>query len=286
MNIAIIGAGNIGGTLGRKWALAGNQVVFGVRNPQASKVRKLLAAAGPRAAAAQIEEAVSAAELVLLAVPGGAVDGLVVAHAAALDGKIVIDATNKIGRPVMNALGTLRAAAPGAALFRAFNNLGWENFAEPAIGAEQVDLFYCGDEGAAQGTVDGLIAALGLRPVYLGGVEHAATVDALTGLYFVLAQQRGLGTAVDQSGHEYQGRQGQAEGDREHDAALEGQVVQTEQPEDQDAGVRDNGKGQQTAHILLQHGHERSVKDAHHGEGDYEEMPLHHRLGQQGKHEA
>ena len=193
MNIAIIGAGNIGGTLGRKWALQGHQVTFGVRDPQSSKVRKLLTASGPHAAAKRVGDALAAAEVVLLAVPGGAVDALVAEQAAALDGKIVIDATNKVGQPVMNALAALRAAAPNAALFRAFSNLGWENFAEPAIGAEQVDLFYCGDEGAAQERVDGLIAALGLRPVYLGGTEHAATIDALTGLWFTLALRRGLG---------------------------------------------------------------------------------------------
>ena len=193
MNIAIIGAGNIGGTLGRKWAQLGHQVTFGVREPQALKVRKLLTAAGPQAAARPVDEALAAGELILLAVPGGAVEAVVEDHASLLDGKVIIDATNRIGHPVMNALATLRAQAPRATLFRAFNNLGWENFAEPAIGADQVDLFYCGDEGSAQEAVDGLIAALGLRPIYLGGTEHAATVDALTGLWFTLALQRGLG---------------------------------------------------------------------------------------------
>ena len=33
MNIGIVGAGNIGGTLGRKWAEAGHDVTFGVRHP-------------------------------------------------------------------------------------------------------------------------------------------------------------------------------------------------------------------------------------------------------------
>ena len=46
MEIGIIGAGNVGGTLGRRWAQAGHAVVFGVRDPNDERVRTLLAAAG------------------------------------------------------------------------------------------------------------------------------------------------------------------------------------------------------------------------------------------------
>jgi predicted dinucleotide-binding enzyme len=35
MEIAVIGMGNIGGTLGRKWTEAGHEVVYGVRSPGA-----------------------------------------------------------------------------------------------------------------------------------------------------------------------------------------------------------------------------------------------------------
>ena len=42
MNIAIIGAGNVGGTLGRIWAQRGHSVVFGVRDPFGEKIRLLL----------------------------------------------------------------------------------------------------------------------------------------------------------------------------------------------------------------------------------------------------
>jgi predicted dinucleotide-binding enzyme len=42
MEIGVIGAGNVGGTLGRRWAQAGHAVVFGVRDPNDEKVRTLL----------------------------------------------------------------------------------------------------------------------------------------------------------------------------------------------------------------------------------------------------
>ena len=43
MKIAIIGAGNVGQTLGRGWAKAGHQISYGVKNPQDEKSRALKA---------------------------------------------------------------------------------------------------------------------------------------------------------------------------------------------------------------------------------------------------
>jgi predicted dinucleotide-binding enzyme len=100
MNISIIGAGNIGGTLGRKWAAAGHTVVFGVRDPQAEKVQALLA---------QIEGEVTA----------------------------------------------------------------------PSTHSGQA--------------VASLITDIGLRPIYIGGLEQADLLDKLTRLWFTLALQQGRG---------------------------------------------------------------------------------------------
>ena len=55
----------------------------------------------------------------------------------------------------------------------------------------QVDHFYCGEGDEAQVAVNSLIADVGLNPVYLPGLEHISTLDALTRLWFALAQQYG-----------------------------------------------------------------------------------------------
>src|SRR5207245_2412055 len=57
MKIAIIGAGNVGGTLGTRWAKNGHVVTFGVRNPGEEKVKKLLRDAGSNTRAATIADA-------------------------------------------------------------------------------------------------------------------------------------------------------------------------------------------------------------------------------------
>ena len=193
MRIAIVGAGKIGGTLGAKWAASGHSVVFGARDPQSSEARSSLSAAGPGASVTSVAEALTGAEVVLLSLPGAAVAAFAGEHGTALDGKLVIDATNQFGQPVMNGIATIQAAAPGAQVVRAFNSLGWENFAEPTIDGVQVDLLYCAPAGEAQAAAERLIAEVGLRPVYVGDLGQAPLVDSIGALWGALVFGQGLG---------------------------------------------------------------------------------------------
>jgi predicted dinucleotide-binding enzyme len=178
MKIAVIGAGNIGRTLGGKWAAAGHEVVYGVRSPGA-----------PGTAA--IADAAAGAEVVVLAVPGGAAKDVVASLGGALAGKVVIDATNDIqGGGKLHALDEL---ADGAHPVRAFNTLGWENFADPVFDGVTADLFYAAEEGTGKDVAAELIADIGLQPVWLGGLDAFDLVDSLTRLWFTLAFQRKLG---------------------------------------------------------------------------------------------
>lgn len=179
MRIAVIGTGNIGSTLGGRWREAGEDVIFAGRTPRPDGP-----GGNPVVSAA---EAIDGADAVVLAVPAGAVADLLAEIGGQLDGKVVVDATNRIGAPVANAREAVAASAPGARYVRAFNTLGWENFADPLPDA---DLFFAADRDARE-VAETLITAIGLRPVYVGGAEAAGTVDALLGLWFALAQQRG-----------------------------------------------------------------------------------------------
>lgn len=178
LDIAVIGAGNIGRTLGAKWATAGHEVVYGVRSPGAPDT-------------ASVRDAVAGAEVVLLAVPGQAAKEVLAALGTALAGKVVIDASNDIqGTGKLHALAELTDAAHPV---RAFSTLGWENFADPDFDGVTADLFYAAEEGNAKEVADRLIADVGLRPVWLGGVDAFDLVDSLTRLWFTLAFQRKLG---------------------------------------------------------------------------------------------
>jgi 8-hydroxy-5-deazaflavin:NADPH oxidoreductase len=188
MRIGIIGAGNIGGTLGRKWAAAGHTVQFGVRSPDDGKFDPLRSVGQ----VSQVSQAAAFADVVLLALPGPAAANFVIQHAQALASKVVIDATNHVRGAEMNVLGVLAKAASSARLVRAFSTLGWENFADPQIGGEQIDLFFCGDP-AARSTAEQLITEVGLQPVYIGNVDTAAALDGMTRLWFALVFGQGYG---------------------------------------------------------------------------------------------
>lgn len=193
MEIAVLGAGNIGGTLGKKWALAGHTVTFGVRQPDDPKLHSWIAESGAKAQAATLAAAIERGEVVLFAIPGPTMEAAIQEHAQALHGKIIIDAANKVGGAVMNSLEAFARYVPTAQVFRAFNNIGWENFEDPRFGDLSADLLYCGPDGPVRASVEQLIGAVGLRPVWLGGPEQAGLVDAVTRLWFTLANGRGMG---------------------------------------------------------------------------------------------
>src|SRR5262245_28416016 len=95
MQLAVIGTGNVGGTLGRRWAKAGHDVIFGVRNPSEPKVVDLVQDIGPNANAILVSECARQAPVVVLTVPWeGAQDAL--RKAGNLRDKILIDATNPV----------------------------------------------------------------------------------------------------------------------------------------------------------------------------------------------
>ena len=191
MKIAVLGARNVGSVLARKWAQAGHEVMFGVRSVDNPETQTLAQALG--AALGTVAEAVAFGEVIVFAIPGQAMDEMIQVHAAALNGKIVIDAANRMGGSTMNSAATFAAYAPGALVYRAFNSLGWENFENPQFGDVQADLLYCGPAGASQVAIERLIADVGLHPVRVGDLNQIGLVDAIGSLWFALAFGQGMG---------------------------------------------------------------------------------------------
>jgi 8-hydroxy-5-deazaflavin:NADPH oxidoreductase len=95
VKIAIIGAGNVGSALGRGWATAGHEIVFGVRDPKAARIQEVVQSAEERARVGTVREAVASSEVVVLATPWPATRDVVTA-AGPLSGRILVDATNPL----------------------------------------------------------------------------------------------------------------------------------------------------------------------------------------------
>ena len=196
MRITILGAGHIGGTLGRNWALAGHEIEYGVRDPLKPRVQELVQSLGGRASVASIVEVIGFGEVVVFAIPGFAMDETISANARLLDGKIIVDAANNMGAPSMNSLATFAAQTPDARVYRAFNSYGWEVFDNPIFQDTQADLFYCGPEGESRARVERLISDVGLNPIYVGGPEQVEVVDSVLKLWFTLVRGRNMGRNI------------------------------------------------------------------------------------------
>ena len=175
-SIGVIGSGNIGSTVGAAWERAGHDVVYASRSPEP-----------PRTVA--IADAITGAEVVLLAMPGAAVPAFLAEHGQALDGRVVIDATNDIGGPQLHHADAYRESAPGARLVRAFNTVGFEVLADPSFGGETASLFWCGPEDAG---VERLIGDVGLHPVRVGDIDAIDVVDGVGRLWLTLVFREGL----------------------------------------------------------------------------------------------
>jgi len=204
MKIAIIGAGNVGGTLGARWARNGHTVTFGVRNPGDEKLKKLLDSAGSTARAATIGEAVKDASVVVLATPWEGAQSALQA-AGSLNGKILIDATNPVtmgSEGLRLVLGHTTSAgeqvaswATGARVVKAFNTTGAKNMADPKLGSQSASMFVCGDDAEARATVMKLADELGFEAVDCGALSSARYLEPMAMLWIHLCV--GLGRGPD-----------------------------------------------------------------------------------------
>jgi len=197
MHIGIIGAGRVGLGLGTAFTAAGHEVTYASRTP--GRAHDGL----PAGESLQpIDETAAAVDAVVVTVPGVAIEDLLASHAGALDGRLVLDTTNYGGRYAAGGVGPLHqvpaflAAAPRIRLYRAFCTLGYEHFVDPRRTGEQADLHFCGADGDDRVTVEGLVASLGLRPVWVGGLDVADAVDGATRLWFALSARADVGRDV------------------------------------------------------------------------------------------
>ncbi len=198
MKIAIIGAGNVGTTLGRAWARRGHAVTFGVRDPADPKLRPL-AGGQPAVKVARNAEAARDADIVAFCTPWPATQEAVAA-CGDLRGKAVIDCTNPL-KPDLSGLtvgtdssGAEQVAqwAKGAQVFKAMNQIGFNRMAAPQFKQGTPVMFVCGDGDKKQAVI-GLVKELGFDTVDAGGLRVARLLEPYALLWIHLALRQGLG---------------------------------------------------------------------------------------------
>lgn len=197
MQIAIIGAGNVGKALATGWIAAGHQVIFGVRAPQPQP------ADGPGGAVqASVGDAVRSAEVVVLATPWPAVrDAL--AAGGDLTGKVLIDCTNPLrvdaGGIALDIGFTtsggeqVAALARGASVFKTLNQTGFDNMQHGgAFAPLSAAMFVAGDDEAKKPLVMSLVSDLGFQAVDAGPLQAARLLEPLAMLWIHMVAKRGM----------------------------------------------------------------------------------------------
>ena len=187
LTTAIIGVGNIGGALARHFVAGGEPVVLAAKDE--SRAEALAQELGPLAHADSVEDAIAAADAVVLALWLDAIKELIPQHARLLESKVVVDPSNPLGfdetgriwrtLPDDRSAGSVVAALlPASAHYvKAFGTLGWEALASGANREPRAVLFYATDDDVAATTIDRLIRAAGFDPLKAGGVADAGRIE-------------------------------------------------------------------------------------------------------------
>lgn len=190
MRIAIIGAGNVGGGLGRAFAAEGHAIVFGVRDPDSLKTADALTGA-PGAVATSPALAVEGADAIVFALRWDAVPDTV-AELPSLDGRVVIDAMNRFtGDTARSTTEDLADLLPGARLAKAFDTIGFENFTTAHARRTPAAMFVAGDDPQAKRVAMALATEIGFEAEDAGPLENARALEEMVKVWFALTKVYG-----------------------------------------------------------------------------------------------
>jgi len=191
MDIAIIGAGNVGKALASAFTRAGHTVIVASRDPE--DAGSLATASGARIAQTNADAA-AAGDVVVLAVPFASIPEIAGEIADAVAGKPVVDVTNRMsfgaGGAEIDTTSSnaedLAALLPEAHIVKAFNTLFASNQDDPIKDGVQLDGFVAADDEAAKAIVTTLVSSIGLDPVDVGPLARARQLEGLAFLNITL----------------------------------------------------------------------------------------------------
>jgi predicted dinucleotide-binding enzyme len=197
MDVVIVGAGNVGQALAGGWVKADHTVTFALRDPAGRNAAALKAQGFPVVA---MKDAAAAGEVIVLAVPWGAVPDAV-KGLGALAGKILVDATNPLNPDLSLAIGfndsageTVARLAPGARVVKAFNTTGANNMGDSRYaGHIHLMMPVAGDDAGAKAAVMGLAGDLGFDPVDAGPLAMSRHLEPMAMLWIKLAIAQKMG---------------------------------------------------------------------------------------------
>jgi 8-hydroxy-5-deazaflavin:NADPH oxidoreductase len=200
MDITIIGTGNMARGIASR-ALAGGHSVT-LLGHESGKAEALADELSGDVHTGTVGDSL-AGDVVVLAIPYGAIDDVIGQYGDQLSGKTVVDITNPVDfssfTPLSVEAGSAAAEivqkAPGAKVVKAFNTTFAGTLANGSVAGQPLDVFLASDDEGAKAAVRELVEAGGLRAVDAGGLARAHELEALGYLHMAVQQSTGTGFA-------------------------------------------------------------------------------------------
>ena len=185
MKIGIIGDGNVGSALARGLKRAGHEV------RAVGKDR------------GDIRDTAGWGEIVILAVPFGALEDVVRTTGEVLSEKTVIDVTNALDANMNWAIGFTTSGAeelqkklPKSRVVKAFNTVFAQHMDTGKLGDQRLTAFIAGDDAGAKETVLDLARQIGFDAVDSGPLKNARLIEPFAVLNIQLGYVLRLGTQI------------------------------------------------------------------------------------------
>ncbi|KWR73770.1 diguanylate cyclase [Arthrobacter sp. W1] len=175
VNVSIIGKGNMGQAISSVFSKAGATIQ--------------LLGSGDSATAAY-------GDIIVLAVPYPAIEGIIAERGEQLEGKIIVDITNPLNFQTFDSLtvpadssatAEISKALPNSRVIKAFNTNFASTIAEGKVGTTPTTVLIAGDDEDAKSQLADLVTAGGLRAIDAGASKRARELEGIGFMQISLA---------------------------------------------------------------------------------------------------
>jgi predicted dinucleotide-binding enzyme len=200
MDITIIGTGNMARGIATRALAGGNTVTLVGHGTDSARARALAGELSGEVRTGTLGDPING-DVVVLAIPYGAIDDVLGRYDDKLAGKVVIDITNPVDFSTFSPLNVeagsaaqeIAQKAPGAKVVKAFNTTFASTLVEGQVAGQPLDVLIAADDDKAKSTVSEVIEAGGLRAIDAGPLARAHELEALGYLHMTLQQPLGTG---------------------------------------------------------------------------------------------
>ncbi len=144
---------------------------------------------------------VPAGDVVVLALPYPAVEGVLAGRADQFRGKVVVDITNPLDFETFDSLtvpadssaaAEIAGLLPGARIVKAFNTNFAGTLSSGTVGGQPTTVLVAGDDAEAKAEVSALVTDAGLRVIDAGALRRARELEAIGFLQITLAAREAI----------------------------------------------------------------------------------------------